>query len=174
LTYRRQNVATLKVWDFFMLSAAKQVISLDSDILFFKRPSALLADAPKNLFNRDLQYGYSLTLDEIEKYFGIRPQPMINSGLSRIARASLNYEKIETWLANPKLFADKWVTEQTLHALCSTIYGVDFLPEGYAVDTKPGLSEKTVCKHYPGFFRPLLYQEGMLKLEDMGFFEPQK
>lgn len=161
LEYRRLNIATLKVWDFFLLSEADNVISLDSDIVFFERPTQLLNPSEKNLFNQDMQYAYSMDLDELEKELGVRPPPLINSGLSLVARESMNFEKIESWLENPKLFADKWVTEQTLHALNSTVYGVDLLPKQYFVSTKPGMPPDAICKHYPGFFRPLLYSEGM-------------
>ncbi len=95
LEYRRQNIATLKVWDFFLLSQAENIISLDSDIVFFNQPTQLLTPSKKNLFNQDMQYAYSMELGELEREFGIRPPPLINSGLSLVARESMNFEKIE-------------------------------------------------------------------------------
>lgn len=162
--YRRLNVATKKVFDFFLLSESERIISIDSDIVFFKRPDELIqpvASNPKNTYNKDMQYAYSMSLDELETSFGIRPPPLINSGLSRVERASIDFKKIETWLANKKFSADRWVTEQTIHALCSTLHGVELLPDSYLVSTSEGLNEHLKCKHYPGFFRPLLYSEGM-------------
>ena len=150
------------------------MLSIDSDILFFKKPTELLTaldDSNRNIYNKDMQYAYSMSQDELQEAFGIRPPPLINSGLSVVSRASMNFEKINEWLAHPKLFADKWVTEQTLHALCATLYGVNLLPSIYRVDTAPGLSEELVCKHYPGFFRPLLYQEGMRHLIEKEFIQ---
>jgi hypothetical protein len=99
------------------------------------------------------------------------PHPYVNSGLFLVRRESIDFEAIELWLENPKLFADTWVSEQTLHALCSTAYGVGLLPDSYLVSTRPGLTEKLVCKHYPGFFRPLLYEEGMTHLIRTGFLK---
>ena len=63
------------------------------------------------------------------------------------------------------------MTEQTLHALCSTVYGIELLPDTYCVATTPGLKPDLVCKHYPGFFRYYLYAEGMKHLLDIGFLE---
>jgi hypothetical protein len=110
-----------------------------------------------------------MSVEELDAAFGIAPEAKINSGLSVIRRSSIDFAAIERWLEHPKLFGDKWVTEQTLHALCSTVHGVEFLPDSYFVATEPGLPPGLVCKHYPGFFRQLLYTEGMAKLIGEGF-----
>jgi hypothetical protein len=174
LAYRQTNVATRKLFDFYLMSHADLLISIDSDIVFFKKPHELIYPSihhTKNKYNKDTKYFYSMELDEIETAFGIRPIPLINSGLSIVSRESINFENIEKWLENSQLFGDKWVTEQTLHALCSTIYGVELLPDKYCVSTNYGLSENLVCKHYPGFFKPLLYEEGMTYLKRNNFIE---
>jgi hypothetical protein len=174
LAYRHKNVTTRKLFDFFLLSEADYVISIDSDIVFFRRPELLCVPPegiPKNRYNRDESNWYSMSLDELEANFGIRPPERINSGLSVIRRESIDVEAIELWLAHPKLFADRWVTEQTLHALCSTVYGVELLPGTYRVSTGLGLPPGTVCKHYPGFFRPFQYEEGMAQLISTGFLK---
>jgi hypothetical protein len=86
-----------------------------------------------------------------------------------IRRESIDFGAIESWLLHPKLFADPWVTEQTLHALCGAAHGVEFLPDSYLVSTKAGLPPGLVCKHYPSFFRVWLYREGMRHLIETGF-----
>ena len=174
VAYRRKNPTTRKLFDFFLMSSADYVISIDSDIVFFRKPELLCAPSwriPKNLYNKDESGWYSMSPDELEANFGIRPPERINSGLSVIRRESIDFEAMEQWMAHPKLFADLWVTEQTLHALCSTVYGVEMLPETYRVSIRPGLPAGTVCKHYPGFFRPLLYEEGMTHLVRRGFLD---
>ena len=173
LAYRRRNVSTRKLFDFYLLSKADFVISIDSDIVFFRRPHELIPTETlrTNRYNRDCAYWYSMSLDELEATFGIRPPPQVNSGLALVRRESMNFELMNQWLANPKLFEDNWVTEQTLHALCSTIYGIELLPDSYCVATTPGLKPDMVCKHYPGFFRYYLYAEGMKHLLNTGFLE---
>ena len=98
-------------------------MTIDSDIVFFQRPSELTdfePDSTPNLYNEDLGDSYSMTLDELEVEFHLRPPPRINSGLSLVRRDSINFGAIEEWLACHKLFANRWVTEQTLHALASS------------------------------------------------------
>lgn len=170
MAYRKKNTTTLKLFDFFALSHARRIISIDSDIVFFAHPLELLDGFPdKNVYNRDASYWYSMSLDDLEARFHLRPLSHINSGLARIDRSSIDFQAIEEWLAEPRLFTDDWVTEQTLHALCATRYGVELLPPTYAVSTEAGIPEHAVCKHYPGNLRPLLYQEGMKKLMDESF-----
>ena len=177
MEYRALNITTRKLFDFFLLSSAKYLVSIDSDILFFAKPE-LLSVPPqgiaKNRYNKDDGYWYSMPLDELEASFGIRPPAEINSGLSVIRRDSINFDRIECWLANPKLCADRWVTEQTLHALSSTLHGVELLPDTYCVSTRPGLAPGIVCKHYTGFFRHLHYEEGMQYLIETGFLDRLK
>ncbi len=172
--YRLLNPSTRKLFDFFAFSDAETILSIDSDIVFFRRPDLLTVPPggyPRNLYNEDRAFWYSMELDELESAFGVRPPERINSGLSVVRRESIDFASIDAWLAHPKLFANRWVTEQTLHALCSTVFGVSFLPPEYRIDTEPGLSPAYICKHYPGFFRPLLYQEGMTHLLQTGFLD---
>ena len=172
LAYRKNNTMVFKLFDFFALTEARTVISIDSDIVFFARPDELLYGHPgKNVFNRDQSCYYTVSPEELEESFQIRPVPYINAGLSRVDSRSVDFDAIEQWMASPKLFTEEWVIEQTLHALCATRYGVELLAPSYMVSTKPGIVENVVCKHYPGNTRPLLYQEGMRRLADSHFLE---
>lgn len=177
LEYRLKNPSTRKLFDFFVFSDADYLISIDSDIVFFRRPDLLLPgpgeEPARNLYNRDASdQWYSMTPDELDAAFGIRPLPRVNSGLSLIRRESIDFDAIERWLHHPQMFDNNWVTEQTLHALCATVHGMDFLPPTYLVDTEAGgMSDDLVCKHYPGFFRKHLYSEGMRRLIRSGFLD---
>jgi hypothetical protein len=174
LAYRRRNPSTWKLFDFFCLSRAEYVISIDSDIVFFRRPDQLLpagGTTCPNRYNEDCGYWYSMTLDEMEANFGLRPVPRLNSGLSLVRPATIAFEAMEGWLAHPKLFGDPWVTEQTLHALNAALCGAELLPATYCVSAAPGFPEGVVCKHYPGYYRPLLYEEGMARLRAGGFLK---
>jgi hypothetical protein len=172
LEYRRRNPSTRKLFDFFLFSQADYQIAIDSDIVFFARPDLLIVPpqgVAVNRYNRDEAEFYSMSSDELEAAFGLRPPPRINSGLALIRRESIDFGAIESWLQHPKLFADPWVTEQTLHALCGAAHGVEFLPDSYLVSTRAGLPPGLVCKHYPSFFRVWLYREGMRHLIETGF-----
>ena len=172
LAYRRKNPSMRKLVDFHLLSTADRVLSIDSDIVFFRRPDLLVGrglDMPVNLYNRDCDYWYSLPLEQIASAFGLHPPPYINSGLALVRRETMDLSAVDGWLAHPSLAEDPWVAEQTLHALLGAVHGVELLPAEYKVDTKPGLDASTVCKHYPGFFRSGLYTEGMAHLAASGF-----
>ena len=172
LAYRFHSVLARRMIDFYLLSDADSIISIDSDVLFFGKPVELVdgsARPARNLYNRDVGYWYSMPLDELESSFGIRPIGFINAGLSLVQRESIRFSLIEEWLTHPKMFEETWLTEQTVHALCSTIYGVQWLPGTYQVSTAAGLPPNLISKHYPGFFRPLHYEEGMAGLITNGF-----
>jgi hypothetical protein len=172
--YRRRNQSTRKLFDFFLLSSAHVQINIDSDIVFFQRPDELLgpvqAGEPSR-YNRDEAFWYSMTLDELEQSFGIRPPDRLNSGLCRVRRETIDIDRVNGWLHNEVLFANEWVTEQTLHALLAAVHGVQLLDERYQVSTDAGFVPGCIAKHYPGFYRPLLYQEGMRRLQREGFLE---
>ena len=175
--YRMKNPTTRKLFDFYLDSTAESVITIDSDILFFQRPDQLLVPPgglDRNRYNQDTRYWYSMTLDELENAFGIRPPPLVNSGLAVIRRRTIDFALIEKCLAHPKLFADDWVTEQTLHALCSTVHGIELLPAEYRVGGPSGIGPEVICKHYPGEFRHQMYTEGMPFLTAAGFLERLK
>lgn len=170
--WRERNPVTRKLFDFYAMSNADYVVSIDSDIVFFRRPDLLLPgnDSPAgNRYNKDNAYYYSAPLDALEASCGIRPLPLINSGLSLIRPPTIDFQAIERWLENESLFADGWCFEQTLHALCSTKAGVELLPDTYLVGGGGGITPDRICTHYPGKFRHFLYEEGMRHLIDTGF-----
>jgi hypothetical protein len=174
LRYRRKNGLTRQLFDFFMLSEAEQVITIDSDVLFFARPSELIGPRPAgapNLYTRDSAYFYSMTLDELQAALGVRPPPYYNTGVCLVSRRSIDFALIERCLAEPKMFADSWITEQTLHAITGSAYGSDYLPDSYVIEPRPAMPRDAVCKHYPGLYRQRLYDEGMAYLQDNGFIE---
>jgi hypothetical protein len=174
IDWRSRNPVTRKLFDFYAMSNADYVISIDSDIVFFRRPDLLLpsGDAPvRNRYNKDSSYYYSAPLDALEAGCGVRPPPLINSGLSLIRPPTIDFEAIERWLENESLFSDGWCFEQTLHALCSAKAGVELLPDTYLVGGGIGITPDRVCTHYPGEFRHFLYEEGMRHLIDTGFLD---
>lgn len=175
LAYRPTSPFGPRVMDFYLLSKADAVITIDADVLFFREPNELtgaIAEVTrKNKFNQDIDYCYSLSLEEMEASFGIKPVAFINAGLSFVWVESVDFELMNEWLGHPKLFAEKWLTEQTLHALFSTRYGVELLPRKYDLGTTAGIRPDAVTKHYPGFIRDLFYHEGMQSLIDAGFLQ---
>jgi len=168
---RQSSVMARKFFDYYLGSTADRVISIDSDELFFKKPIELLEPDPhgRNLYNQDPETAYSLPYDQLCRLTGLNVPEKVNAGLSVVWRRSINLEHVDRWLAEPGILDSPWLVEQTLHALCGAEAGVRLLPSTYLSTTQPGLPPDAVAKHFPGFFRPLLYSEGMRTLIDSGF-----
>jgi hypothetical protein len=174
LAYRRTSGCAAQFLDFLALSDAEHVIGLDSDVLFFARPDLLIVPPEGlavNRYNRDDGVWYAMGLDEIEAAFAVRPVPHVNAGVMIVRRSSFDLDTIESWLRHPGLFDEPWLTAQTIHAMASTVAGVELLPDTYVLATSAGVPEGAVCKHYPGYYRQLLYTEGMDRLIRSGFLD---
>ncbi len=168
MEYRRTNISTRKLFDFYVMSKADRIITIDSDIVFLANPELLVSPTLQtkvNRYNRDLAESYAMSPEEIKQEFGLTVPSHVNSGLASVWNDSMDFDSIERWLHLPALFNNKWVTEQTLHAMCSARFGVEMLPNIYMVDTEPGLIPGVVCKHYPCEPRIWLYREGMRAAE---------
>ncbi len=163
---RATNTLALKVLDFPAFLEADRMILLDSDILFFAKPTALLAALhdpafTKNTLNKDWRDGY--TIDPAG-----RCPPLINSGLGLIHKNSLRLEWIEEFLALPGILSHPHQIEQTLIALCSARHGFTMLPAEYDVHPGPR-NPASPSRHYAGPMRPLMYREGIRELVEKGF-----
>jgi hypothetical protein len=176
---RRRSFMLMKMIDCVVLSNAKRLLLLDSDVLFFKKPEELIAAGTsewlKNLFNRDKGSWYTIPREAAKARYGIDVIPELNAGLGSVRRESLTLPMMEEFLADPDILSEPWLTEQTLQALCGSRVGVELLPETYLVSQSSGLTtpegRPLVAKHYPGFSRHLLYEEGMTHLIRRGFLE---
>jgi hypothetical protein len=149
--------------DFYILSKASAIITIDADVVFFKKPVELIDSDKINRFNKDASYAYSAPIESLECEFGIKPVSLINAGLSLVWNESMDFQLINECLKSPLLFNEPWLTEQTVHALASTIYGVELLPDNYQLSTNQGLNASTISKHYPSR-TPYLYTEGFSRL----------
>jgi hypothetical protein len=172
--FRQVHRAAPKLIDFPAFLDADRMLVLDSDILFFKPPLAILEHihSPsynKNCFNEDISTSYTITIDEAREAFHVDLLERINCGFGLVQNNSLRYDWIEEFL-NVDGMADKidvWVTEQTLYALCSSRHGAELLPEDYTLYFEKGLGDRPF-RHYVGRIRHLMYSEGIRALVRAG------
>ena len=162
---RDSNVLSLKVFDFLTFLESDRLLLLDSDILFFERPTTLLqriADPQYvyNSLNKDWGMGYSLEPAVAQASLDFRFEPFINAGLGLIHKKSYQIECFEEWLRLPGILSHPHRIEQTLVGLASSRFGHEFLPEDYDVNLQPTQPQETV-KHYTGPIRHLMYREGL-------------
>ena len=173
LKFRLTNVLAPKVFDFSAYLEAERMLLLDSDVLFFAEPKALVeaVDNPRyryNLFNPDFGSAYTVAPGVVAQIPGLELKPLINSGIALIHRASLRWDWIEEFLNLPGILDGHfWRIEQTLYALSSSRFGVELLSDEYQVRTERGIG-RSPCRHYVGVIRHLMYSEGIRHLVKCG------
>jgi predicted nucleotidyltransferase len=176
LEFRRKNRLSPKALDFSAFLAGDRMLIFDSDLLFFEEPAALLEriEDPgyrRNIFNTDCNYGYTVSPDAVREQIGHELVPLINVGLGLVHKGSMRPDWCEEFLGLPGLCGSPfwWVEEQTVIALCSSRFGVDFLPEEYTIRLDPGLGGRPI-RHYIGRIRDrLMYSEGIRTLDERNF-----
>jgi hypothetical protein len=166
---RRRAFMLRKYFDPVLLGQSDYALAFDTDVLFFRRPDVILnavaSGDSRAMYNRDRGFWYNLSADAVREKFGVELAPEINAGLALFRRDSVDLDFADRVLAHNEMYADPWLTEQTLQAIVASRAGIAHLPPTYAVSTLPGLAAadgSPLCsKHYPGHPRPWLYREGM-------------
>ncbi|HZJ15981.1 MAG TPA: hypothetical protein VFD27_13090 [Chthoniobacteraceae bacterium] len=172
---RATNKLAPKVFDFAFFLEADRLILLDSDILFFAPPTALLNALRdpafcKNTLNKDWGAGYTIDLEKTRALLDFDLPPMINSGLGLLHRASLRFDWVEEFLGLPDILSHSHQIEQTLIALCSARFGFEMLPTEYDVHLGPHRPGAPI-RHYTGPIRHLMFSEGIRSLARQGFLK---
>jgi hypothetical protein len=176
LAARQATAFMLKLTDFPVLSESTQLLTLDSDVLFFRCPGELLAAAdtpsPVSLFQRDPVSTYNISEERALSELGIRLAPKVNTGIMVFPRDSLSLFSCEQYLGDPDVARPSGWIEQTLHALSASEHGrVAYLPDSYLISLDANVNlESLVARHYAGPSRPLL-TEGMQELVRRGFLD---
>lgn len=173
LEFRKTNHLAPKVFDFASYLESDRMLLLDSDILFFNEPTALLQriEDPNyhlNAVNGDISNAYTIAPEVVQEKYGFTMIQRFNSGLGLIHQASLNLKWIEEFLSLPNIIGHFWQIEQTLYALCSSRYGGELLPPTYNVHLEGGINGAP-CRHYVGKIRHQMYGEGIRCLVNQGF-----
>lgn len=173
LEFRKNNHLAPKIFDFASYLESNKMLLIDSDILFFAKPTILLQriEDPNyrfNIVNADVKSAYTVDPADVQEKCGFEMINRFNSGLGLIHRASLNFEWIEEFLTLPNIVGHFWRIEQTLYALCSSKFGTELLPPAYDVHLDGGINGAP-SRHYVGAIRHLMYSEGMQRLVKEGF-----
>ncbi|MBK1987107.1 hypothetical protein A0J48_006075 [Sphaerospermopsis aphanizomenoides BCCUSP55] len=178
LEFRKTNHLSPKVFDFAAYLQSERLLLLDSDILFFEEPTALLKqienpDYQLNTFNGDVESAYTVEPETVKTHLGFDLAARVNSGLGLIHKNSLNFDWIEEFLSLPNIIGHFWRIEQTIYALCSSRYGVELLPSAYDVHLE-GSINGSPSRHYVGRIRHLMYNEGIRHLVQNNFLKELK
>ncbi|PSB20035.1 hypothetical protein C7B61_05145 [filamentous cyanobacterium CCP1] len=173
LEFRKTNHLSPKVFDFAAYLETDRMLLLDSDVLFFAEPAALLQriedpDYKLNTVNGDVASAYTVDPTIVREKCGVELIDRFNSGLGLIHKDSLNLDWIEEFLGLPDIIGYFWRIEQTLYALFSCRYGAELLPPEYDVHLEGGIGDSP-SRHYVGKIRHLMYSEGIQRLVKNGF-----
>ncbi len=170
---RKKHVFGLRLMDSEELSVARSRINIDTDVLFFRKPTELLEAAlahnEPNVFNRENNAeGYALKGEALNEFTGRPVPPEINAGLSVLRKGTFPLADLEELLADGAKDWDSYLQEQTLTAVCSVrqagARGVRFLGERYQCNSDPQLVKTAVARHYYILARRLYYTQGLRKL----------
>jgi hypothetical protein len=164
---RSATAFILKLTDFALLSDARNLISFDSDVLFFSKPEELLQAAGSDfkgaLVQVDLQSVYNIDAARAQS-LGWQLPERVNTGIMAFERRGIDLDACEALLADPELARTTGWIEQTLYALLLARGGqLKYLPPSYTIPV-PGdrwRASGVVARHYAGLSRPLLTLEGM-------------
>lgn len=159
LSARKSNPYILKLTDYLLLSPARRLITLDSDVLFFQHPGELLDYAGPHLFQRDLESTYL-----VAEAGGVQAAPRLNVGIMSFLRENISLERCEHYLGHFDQ-REGWL-EQTLYALHAGETGAwDYLSDTYLISLSKDLDDTgLVARHYAGPSRPLLTSQGMPRI----------
>ncbi|QZZ20415.1 hypothetical protein J5X98_24755 [Leptothermofonsia sichuanensis E412] len=173
LEFRKANHLSPKVFDFREYLESNRMLLLDSDVLFYEEPVALLKRIEDNTYqlntvNGDVDSAYTVEPEVVQAQLGFELIDRFNSGLGLIHKQSMNLDWIEEFLGLPDILGHFWRIEQTLYALFSSRYGAELLPSEYDVHLEGDINDSP-CRHYVGKIRHLMYSEGLRHLVQNGF-----
>lgn len=85
--------------DFLLLGEAPRLLTLDSDILFFKDPQAFLAPSERHIFQRDPRVFMYLIIHLPSQSSLPTLHPCINVGMMHFRRDSISLERCNDYLS---------------------------------------------------------------------------
>jgi hypothetical protein len=169
--YRMAHPLARKIFDMPLLARSDRFIILDSDLLFFRKPEAILrwcADgAGQCWFNKDVREAMPISRTQVREKLGIDVWHRVNSGLCLIDRPAIKFDLCERALTETNLREKHiWLVEQTLFAICASAVGRGgLLPEEYEISKARNAGKSAVARHYVGAVRHRFYAEGIARLK---------
>lgn len=170
--YRSQHPFGKRLTDFPFFCKSNCVVSIDSDILFFRNPTLFLpveaSQVGQSVFLRDVENTSLITAEAFAAKFQRELAAPLNAGMFAIPSHFMHLEVMEEMLREFSLLdipKSTWFIEQTiLGALASLKGDVTLLPKSYQQTLDGALQDDAVMRHYVGKVRHLFYSEGLEKV----------
>ncbi|MHA7837244.1 MAG: hypothetical protein ACX98W_07275 [bacterium] len=154
-----------KLFDPWVYTPYDVVLLLDSDVLFFEKPEALLLNVAGGTacFNSDYQNAYAASLPELAALLGFSIEAAINAGLVVLPRESFDLDLIERYFAKSESTPGNR-DEQTLYAAMLTRARAARLGTEYQISMR-SLRPETRAHHFTSDgARPRFWTEGVPRL----------
>jgi hypothetical protein len=168
-SYRSKHPFGKRLTDFAHFGRSETIVSIDSDVLFFRNPTLFLGYAAlrpdTSVFLRDVE-DTSLIMPEVfAAKTGRELARPVNAGMFAIPKHFLALTAMESILRDYALMdgtRDEWFIEQTvLAALASWKGEVSLLPADYEQTLEGKSRGDAVMRHYVGKVRHLFYSQGL-------------
>ncbi len=151
---KKNFYCALKLFDAFICSESENMLFVDSDVLFFRKPVAVI-DCINNktpFFMSDIKNSYSYPIDVLNNEFDIKMKPMINAGLLYLRKKDYesNLQFMEFYFKKvSEMSYDGLVNrhEQTLNAMIASKVDAMRLDTSYQISMQP-ITDKTVSHHF--------------------------
>lgn len=179
--YRFTNfrVHSMKLFDFYFASHANYILLLDSDVLFFKKPTRLIRNikARQGFFMSDYRDAYAFPRHYLACLFGFKVRHKVNTGLVFLPKKHFDINLIEKFLKiaftrmKHNHFPHKYWIEQTAMALIMSKTPKHFarLPSTYQISTQPLTRITASCHFVSDGSRHYFYTAGLKHLKTTGF-----
>jgi hypothetical protein len=158
-----------KLIDMPLFSQGLRLVSIDTDILFYRKPERLMRwlreSNPPSIFMEDVKDACLLDRAQVKELFGALLVEKINTGIIAVSKEILALDLLEDCLARTGLLSRKrWFIEQTLYAVAASVAGAtELLPQEYEISLTEKCSPDAVARHYVGAIRHLFYSEGLAR-----------
>jgi len=173
---KKDAKVSLKLFDFFFFSRTKRILSIDSDILFFSKPTEIVQNMTNNkgCFTSDYQNAYSVPVAELKNKLGIKLRSQVNTGVFYFPGFEcydLNFlDSIIKMIYEYRHPISFWI-EQTCFALIFSNYKDVFerLPASYQISKNP-ITDETKSHHFVNDgSRTGFYTKGLAYLKNKDF-----
>jgi hypothetical protein len=154
------------------LGASGVQLVLDSDMLFFRRPDALLAwcdqhQGPCLMVDCEESYGYSRPL--LERLAGVPLLPSLNVGVCGLASDAIDWDELEFWCSSlVEAEGTSYYLEQALVAMLASRTQPIVMPKADYITfptRQQALSGVGVLQHYVADSKPGYFGEAWKKID---------
>jgi hypothetical protein len=170
LCWKCRNIHPLsrKLFDVPFFCSGDRYISIDTDVLFHRRPVELLEwvgdSRGRTLFMQDIKDCTLPQAREAARLLGGEVVGKINTGIIAIESRVLSLDLIERCLRDTAMFeADSWYIEQSLYGVLSSLESDAELldPKLYEIPVGRPFEGSAVATHYIGAIRHEFYSRGV-------------